>query len=191
MPGPHAGAGRDRCSPGAGILLATAPMAPTPALLSLRTAFTALGLLVGCALAVGLYAVCAVLAGTDEALASGVALSGQAVWQVLLVRVLHGARRSTPVLQAGAALLGFAIGGVLGLGGGSAFFAVATVALTLLPAAGAGSAWWVATGPRRRAARLAQAERPALTVPPLPPADDLSADGGSSGAPRRRAAGPR
>lgn len=123
-------------------------MTEPPTLLSLRTAFTALGLLLGCGLALGLYVVCAVLAGTDEAVASAVALVGQGAWQVLLVRVLHGARRSTALVQAAATVAGFAVGGVLGLSGGSAFFAVAAVALVLLPAAGAWSAWRAATRPR-------------------------------------------
>lgn len=132
-----------------------------PTLLSLRTAFTALGLLAGCALALGLYAACAVLAGTTEAVAAAVALGAQGLWQTLLVRALHGARRSTPAVQAAVALAGYGLGGVLGLEGASAFFSVAAVALVPMPAAGAGSAWWTAT---RR---------------PAPAADGVSAGGGS------------
>ncbi|WP_026911482.1 hypothetical protein [Patulibacter minatonensis] len=104
------------------------------ALLTPRIAGLLLALLLGCAVAVLGYTASVVLLGTSEAAASAIALACQALWQAAAVRWIAGPFRWSRVAHVACWAAAFGLAGVAGYAGGSAFFAVATVALVVMPA---------------------------------------------------------
>jgi hypothetical protein len=103
------------------------------ALLTPRVAGLLVALLVGCFAAIAAYTASVIVLGVSEVVASAIALACQALWQAVAVRWTFGPFRWSRVAHVVCWALAFGLAGGAGYAGGSAFFALASVAFVVMP----------------------------------------------------------